>query len=514
MSASPRRLSAPGFTLPELLVATTLSALLMAGMAAGMGLFSRELQSVKAESDSGPEAAMSLMTDMSRYGWTVSVPSPGKLNVVDALGKATSFELLDGALQVTRPSGVTGKLLSGVASFSIDTDLMHRLRDDTPQDEDRTWWQVAGETSAPVGLEAGLPVALGFMLASDVPDQFDVVGGVHENTEYASLDTLVLSLSYVGNIPADPNPPISGGGSGVGKKVTICHVPPGNPANAHSLSVSINALDAHLAHGDLLGVCEPAPDSQPFPAVTLQLFEARAPGDARPVGPALGSISLVGQGLPVASATWVQQMVGPTTHFTHNHSPEECAATTSSGKVAICHVPPGKPANAHSILISPSAVPAHLAHGDYFGSCGAHASSPSVWTLNVNSQPQSYSFDISGLGELILPGRAYTLVFTMAGPGVLFMGASATASAANSGVAQASDGYGALQPIAMSVPFQLEGLQRMTKTESYEVVSRVSLELHMDDGQHVMGSASVASQSTVPGEWLGAVPGELADIHP
>ena len=29
-----------------------------------------------------------------------------------------------------------------------------------------------------------------------------------------------------------------------------------------------------------------------------------------------------------------------------------------------------------------------------------------------------------------------------------------------------------------------------------------------------MGSASVASQATVPGEWLGAVPGEVADLDP
>lgn len=40
------------------------------------------------------------------------------------------------------------------------------------------------------------------------------------------------------------------------KKVTICHVPPGNPDNAHTITVSENALDAHLAHGDYEGPCE------------------------------------------------------------------------------------------------------------------------------------------------------------------------------------------------------------------------------------------------------------------
>lgn len=40
-----------------------------------------------------------------------------------------------------------------------------------------------------------------------------------------------------------------------GNKVTICHVPPGNPENAHSITINVNALDAHLAHGDTIGDC-------------------------------------------------------------------------------------------------------------------------------------------------------------------------------------------------------------------------------------------------------------------
>ncbi|HSG98575.1 MAG TPA: hypothetical protein VLB27_00905, partial [candidate division Zixibacteria bacterium] len=36
-------------------------------------------------------------------------------------------------------------------------------------------------------------------------------------------------------------------------KVAICHIPPGNPDNAHTIVVSVRAKDAHLAHGDTLG---------------------------------------------------------------------------------------------------------------------------------------------------------------------------------------------------------------------------------------------------------------------
>ena len=35
-------------------------------------------------------------------------------------------------------------------------------------------------------------------------------------------------------------------------KVDVCHVPPGNPDNAHVISVSSHAVPAHLRHGDCL----------------------------------------------------------------------------------------------------------------------------------------------------------------------------------------------------------------------------------------------------------------------
>ena len=39
------------------------------------------------------------------------------------------------------------------------------------------------------------------------------------------------------------------------EKITICHFPPGNPGNPQTITISPNALDAHLAHGDYLGPC-------------------------------------------------------------------------------------------------------------------------------------------------------------------------------------------------------------------------------------------------------------------
>jgi hypothetical protein len=41
-------------------------------------------------------------------------------------------------------------------------------------------------------------------------------------------------------------------------KVDVCHVPPGNPDNAHTITISESALSAHLEHGDHVGACESA----------------------------------------------------------------------------------------------------------------------------------------------------------------------------------------------------------------------------------------------------------------
>jgi cysteine-rich repeat protein len=42
------------------------------------------------------------------------------------------------------------------------------------------------------------------------------------------------------------------------KKVTVCHIPPGSPAERHTIMVGEPAVPAHLAHGDQLGACTTA----------------------------------------------------------------------------------------------------------------------------------------------------------------------------------------------------------------------------------------------------------------
>lgn len=48
----------------------------------------------------------------------------------------------------------------------------------------------------------------------------------------------------------------TGSGDTGEKKMTICHIPPGNPAKAKTLEIGSSAWPAHQAHGDTEGACK------------------------------------------------------------------------------------------------------------------------------------------------------------------------------------------------------------------------------------------------------------------
>ncbi len=77
--------------------------------------------------------------------------------------------------------------------------------------------------------------------------------------EMRSRTTIVLALVIALVLPALAAGAAPGQKADKGK-VEECHVPPGNPGNAHTISVSRNALNAHLAHGDTEGEC---PEERP-----------------------------------------------------------------------------------------------------------------------------------------------------------------------------------------------------------------------------------------------------------
>jgi len=58
-----------------------------------------------------------------------------------------------------------------------------------------------------------------------------------------------------------------------GDKITICHIPPGNPSKAHTITVGGNAVDAHSAHGDEIGSCTLGQEVSNFVHESRDLFK-------------------------------------------------------------------------------------------------------------------------------------------------------------------------------------------------------------------------------------------------
>ena len=61
----------------------------------------------------------------------------------------------------------------------------------------------------------------------------------------------------------------------------------------------------------------------------------------------------------------------------------ECSAGNSGKmKVEMCQIPQGNPNNAHTICVSPSSVPAHLANGCLLGTCDEQNNCGNVSAMN------------------------------------------------------------------------------------------------------------------------------------
>jgi len=78
------------------------------------------------------------------------------------------------------------------------------------------------------------------------------------NPTDSSQNNATLAMSQSGSADSSDH------GGGVGK-TTLCHIPPGNPANAHTITVGNPAVKAHLAHGDYLGTCK----AETTPAISV-----------------------------------------------------------------------------------------------------------------------------------------------------------------------------------------------------------------------------------------------------
>jgi hypothetical protein len=167
--------------------------------------------------------------------------------------------------------------------------------------------------------------------------------------------------------PTPPNPPAPE------QKITICHIPPGNPNNPQTIEIPMSAWPAHQAHGDQLGACQPVTPTPPTP-----------PTPPNPPAPEQKiTICHIPPGNPNNPQTIEIPMSAWPAHQAHGDQFGACQPVTPTPptpptppnppapeqKITICHIPPGNPNNPQTIEIPMSAWPAHQAHGDQLGAC-------------------------------------------------------------------------------------------------------------------------------------------------
>jgi hypothetical protein len=148
------------------------------------------------------------------------------------------------------------------------------------------------------------------------------------------------------------------------RTLTICHIPPGNTGNPQTITIPLAAWPAHQAHGDVIGTC----------SVTSTPTTVTTPTTA----------------------------VTPTVNTN--------AGDTTSGKITICHIPPGNNQNPQTISIPLAAWPAHQAHGDVMGACPSGKIipgkvNPRVNPSNPNNQNKKTTSDSTNTQPINPPRR-------------------------------------------------------------------------------------------------------------
>jgi hypothetical protein len=134
--------------------------------------------------------------------------------------------------------------------------------------------------------------------------------------------------------------------------------------------------------------------------------------------------------------------------------------------------------------------------------------------LQVSSPPAvDIPVDLVPMSEVLQPGRGYAVVLRVAGVDFVTVEAFALHSAAGSNVALRADGATTFTPLALAVPFRVEGMRRCTQTTPHDVVSRVTVTITRTSGDTVTGSMVVAAQAAAADAWTGPVPGVLPSLQ-
>ncbi len=396
----PSRRGVGAFTLPEILLAATMGALLLIATAGSVGMFGKQLTYIKAKTDTSLESTLTTLSDDIRYAWWADASNPRQLVLADPSGSQTTYGQVNTTLTVKRPDGASGVVLDDVKSVTFTPQTVTRYREATPVTRNGQFWGATAPGGAVVQakvVEPGDALALGFTPGSPSPTA-GTTPGVQEQLLSSTLSTFSLTVASISTVA-----PILG-------------------------------------------------------TVTVNLYRARSPNDARPEGASLGSVSVSMLSLPVTAA------------YAWN--------TKTKKKVN---------------------VPKGVAWGWW--------KSKANQTIVVTAPTVGVPIDLSALSALVRPGYAYTLVV-----GTTISGAAVAAypigSATQSGVAFQPSG-GAYAGQALSVVRSLSGVMTSTRSTGTAVTNRVLIDIVRNDGSEISGSTMLIGQGMADDTWLGVIPGEL-----
>src|SRR3989344_4703745 len=195
------------------------------------------------------------LIDINNSQLILSLASPAEIQVVDSSGrKAGSF---DGSVITKIPNSVYTPEAESLTLFSPGSSNFYKVAGKA----DGTYsFSVLYTSSLGVFrvIAAGIHTKLGQIdtysfdwdnIASGgngVTVKIDTNGdGIPERTIVQNNEITASELGYGSN-----------GNDGIKDKVNICHKPPGNPGNAHTITIGASAIKAHIAHGDTVGKCD------------------------------------------------------------------------------------------------------------------------------------------------------------------------------------------------------------------------------------------------------------------
>jgi hypothetical protein len=141
--------------------------------------------------------------------------------------------------------------------FQRSPSLGRELRRERPRPTEELVTRISRDVSGR-SRPARLNLALAFALTTALVLAFALTGGIGYAASAVSGGTSAITQLVSPKDGKSGNNAAQNQGSSAnqyGHKVLICHIPPGHPENAHTISVDQSAVPAHLAHGDTLGPC-------------------------------------------------------------------------------------------------------------------------------------------------------------------------------------------------------------------------------------------------------------------